>query len=403
MITEKVIIGSFIRVGQFNPSLPGPDRQQILKKAAAARLKCSGVSSWLETEDLRVTREEAQHLLDEIDKSMKDLEEKLRKAESELQRQSRQSPELDPQLIRITQKIDKLRARKATRQQQLRNTMIEDAEEEIQQLVAAPVDSDPEIVSIFRTRTWGISNLPFLRIQHGELSTRVTALEEEAPRLRDCRMGQILARGEIVGIPELLTHRKQLLKDLKTEIKRLDDTVKALELTLRSCITPSCTSKSSANSNWTRCPTCHRGFCKTCSKTMTLADHQPTCGSPSEPQQSFSELTNDLEEQQRFPELTDDLEQLIDQDSADEFIDSLSSAEYLPITRTATSPLPHSTALDSPQTLTLTPNPEGNCLGCGFTKELSDCGAGHPLCLSCIDSCSQCRKRTRTPKKLISM
>ncbi|MDP2434955.1 MAG: hypothetical protein Q8P67_04375, partial [archaeon] len=66
VLSPRVISESFQRVGQYDSTLRGPDSRQIRRKAAMARLRCSGTETWVETTDLTEVLPMAQSRLLEL-------------------------------------------------------------------------------------------------------------------------------------------------------------------------------------------------------------------------------------------------------------------------------------------------------------------------------------------------
>ncbi len=234
-----------------------------------------------------------------------------------------------------------------------------------------------------------------------------------------------------------LNVRKQIKKDLDALIQRLSEQNRTDSATLRRCLNPVCTKSRRSNSHWPLCPTCQRGFCPSCSRTMSITDHSPCFVSFTEDQTlpSNNELLTtqlglspldelhreasgslfDILETDEFYEqpsvqaeipgdtLSQDLQDLTQeitelQQSLSEFNSNLTnhSAEHDESAAHISAPPTQLDALSTPPPLTLG---RGPCPGCGSTRELFHCTQGHPRCRLCKLNCTSCSSRIRRPRR----
>jgi len=281
-------------------------------------------------------------------------------------------PPIDASLGRILEIQQQAKQKRKEAQQLKLSNLLTESTTQVESITAVSTPDDPEIVSLFSSRVFTISDLDYLKSQQKLLTEYLKILEPLAKEDKSARGGRILTAIKELRMYEKWLARRDLAKQIDEKIKSLIKEQQDQTEFLRSCLNSECSKKQNSRSKWDLCNSCNRGFCPVCCGTLTLATNHASC------QHSVSE-------------------QLIieplgrSEAGSDEQFDPVSEIELNQ--STPLSPQPIDTANSPPLPLTLNPNPKKLCDSCGKKKELSMCSRGHERCLRCQRYCVGCARR----------
>lgn len=276
-ITSDVITESFRRVGQYDRDLRGPDAHQIRRKAAMARVKCSGTESWDETSDISENNAlQRQHLIQltsKVDELLAQLEElkdticTLRIAASSY------SLELHDLISRKSELKQALNdATSAMEAAELAESTVE-----VTRRASIPQVEDPSIVESFNERNFTTEDLTYLQEQRDLLRIRIDNLTATLKESKNSPSGTILSSGSrSVSLPRILSSRKALLGEVKKKISDLNQQQDELAKQQRKCL-GDCQNLRRANPKAVLCKHCNLGYCRKCSQKYSITTHESSC------------------------------------------------------------------------------------------------------------------------------
>lgn len=138
VLTRDVIRDSFMNVGQYDQELKGPSSRQILKKAADARVRCSGTENWTETDEIGRGGADLQEKIALLDPVVRQLSTDVAVI-SPKRPLNRRDRRITPELLRIEKKIADARRRVAEANTAQAVSELQEAQQQIYEFAAAPL------------------------------------------------------------------------------------------------------------------------------------------------------------------------------------------------------------------------------------------------------------------------
>jgi hypothetical protein len=372
VISPQVIIDSFTRVGQYDSSLLGPDSRQIRRKAALARERCSGSDTWDETTELTALLPVAKSRLSELQLRANLCLNDLETLQQSISQQRRSSSAYSQELHSVLQQQEELKQKMKEAEEALREAELKEAAVEVRMRSAVILEEDPEIVELFSQRSFELDDLPYLEEQAKLLRRRIGNLIKQISEAKNSPSGTILACGRgSVSLPRILQSRKSLMEDLRKFIQTSKAQQKSLTIQLRLCLGVDCNKLRTRKSAWKLCAKCNRGYCNSCSKLSSHANHQEVCGNG---------LEDSIQEEDCPASLSED--HIADQSFEDPSSSPYSSEEVSDAEQGG----------DFTSVLSISVDPP-SCDNCGKSSSVIECPRGHHRCSRCRVYCNSCFRR----------
>ena len=162
----------------------------------------------------------------------------------------RRAPPIDQTLGRILQIQHDAKQKRVEAQQLRLSNLLNAAQQAVETTISTATPEDPEIVSGFSTRTFGVDDLAYLKNQQNLLHAQIRTPEPLAKEDRSARGGRILSLSKSIGIYEKYENRRELAKKLDELIKKLTEEHQVRTSILRSCLNPNCIKKKNSKSRW---------------------------------------------------------------------------------------------------------------------------------------------------------
>ena len=370
VVTSDVITDSFRRVGQYNKDILGPDINQIRRKAALARMKCSGTESWEESADLspqtHIERQRLTELSSAVNQNLTELE-MLRTTVTNL-RNSCGSYSLE--LHNLIEQKSRLKQALNDADAALEAAELAASRVEVNRRAQLPQIEDPSIVQSIDQRDFRVADLSYLEEQRDLLRLRIENLTKTIREEKNSPSGTILASGsDSVSLPRIVTARKNLMIQLKKKISDLHSVREIEEKDKKKCL-GDCAKLRRKSNNATLCKHCNLGYCRKCSQNFSLTTHESSCAKA--PPELDTTTTNYVS-----LELTQDPEVIEDPTRHDD-------AEP-----------PEVDSISAPQTVPKPNVAKPTCRYCGKTSSVLTCLRGHLRCNQCKAFCNSCSRRSR--------